>query len=164
MNILLDEHKTILFQLLNAEVEFILIGGYAVIYHGYGRTTGDMDIWLKPDNANRDKLITVLEAQGILKEDVDQIKNTDFTQTLAFHIDEPPRRVDFLTKVVGVTFQEADLRKALLPLGNLLVPVLHLDDLIVNKPLSGRAKGKADVEELQKIMRLKKKIISVVPK
>lgn len=156
MNILLDEHKTILIQLLHAKVEFILIGGYAVIYHGYGRTTGDMDIWLKPDNENRDKLITVMEMQGILKEDLDKIRNTDFTQTLAFHIDEPPRRVDFLTKIVGVTFQEADARKRLLPLGNLSVPVLHLEDLIVNKLLSGRAKDKADVEELQKIMRLKK--------
>jgi len=156
MNILLDEHKTILLQLLRANVEFILIGGYAVIYHGYGRTTGDMDIWLKPDNENRDKLIPVLEAQGILKEDLDKIRNTDFTQTLAFHVDEPPRRVDFLTKVVGLTFQEADARKRLLPLGNLSVPVLHLDDLIVSKLLSGRTKDKADVEELQKIMRLKK--------
>lgn len=156
MNILLDEHKTILIQLLHANVEFILIGGYAVIYHGYGRTTGDMDIWLKPDNENRDKLITVLEIQGILKEDIDHIRNTDFTQTIAFHIDEPPRRVDFLTKIVGVSFKEADERKRLLPLGNLSVPVLHLDDLIVNKLLSGRTKDKADVEELQKIMSLKK--------
>ncbi len=157
MNILLDEHKTILIQLLHAKVEFILIGGYAVIYHGYGRTTGDMDIWLKPDNENRDKLIPVLKAQGILKEDLDKIRNTDFTQTLAFHIDEPPRRVDFLTKMVGLTFQEANARKVLLPLGNLAVPVLQLDDLIVNKLLSGRTKDKADVEELQKIMQLNKK-------
>jgi hypothetical protein len=156
MNILLDDHKKILIQLLEVNVEFILIGGYAVIYHGYSRTTGDMDIWLKPTNENRDKLITVLETQGILKEDIDHIRYTDFTQTLAFHIDEPPRRVDFLTKMVGLTFQEADARKKLLPLGNMFVPVLHIDDLIVNKLLSGRAKDKADVEELQKIMRLKK--------
>jgi hypothetical protein len=56
----LDEHKAILLQLLKYKVDFMLIGGYAVIYHGYGRTTGDMDIWLKPDNENRDKLIPVL--------------------------------------------------------------------------------------------------------
>ena len=65
MNILLDEHKAIIIQLLNAHVDFILIGGYAVIYHGYGRTTGDMDIWLRPDNSNRDKLIPILENLGI---------------------------------------------------------------------------------------------------
>lgn len=157
MNILLDEHKAIIIQLLKAHIDFILIGGYAVIYHGYGRTTGDMDIWLRPDNANRDKLIPVLENLGIEAEDIDQIRKTDFSQTIAFHIDEPPRRVDFLTKIVGLTFQEAASRQVLLPLGDFEVPILHLDDLIVNKLISGRAKDKADVEELQKIMRLKGK-------
>lgn len=62
MNILLDEHKTALIQLPKSKVDFILIGGYAVIYHGYGRTTGDMYVWLKPDNENRDKLIPALES------------------------------------------------------------------------------------------------------
>jgi len=157
MNILLDEHKAIIIQLLKAHIDFILIGGYAVIYHGYGRTTGDMDIWLRPDNANRDKLIPVLENLGIEAEDIDQIRKTDFSQTIAFHIYEPPRRVDFLTKIVGLTFQEAASRQVLLPLDDFEVPVLHLDDLIVNKLISGRAKDKADVEELQKIMRLKGK-------
>ncbi len=54
MNIVLDEHKAVLIHLLQSKIDFILIGGYAVIYHGYGRTTGDMDIWLKPANENRD--------------------------------------------------------------------------------------------------------------
>jgi hypothetical protein len=157
MNILLDEHKAILIQLLKSNVDFILIGGYAVIYHGYGRTTGDMDIWLKPDNANRDKLIPVLRSLGILDEDIEQISTMDFNTVLAFHIDEPPKRVDFLTKTVGLTFQEATAKKVFLPLGEFQVPVLNIDDLIVNKLISGRAKDKADVEELQKIMRLKKK-------
>lgn len=156
MNILLDEHKVILIKLLQSKVDFILIGGYAVIYHGYGRTTGDMDVWLRPDNGNRDKLVPVLESLGVLSEDIVQIKSVDFTQALAFHIDEPPRRVDFLTKIVGLTYEEADKKKVFLPLGNFQVAVLHLDDLIVNKLISGRAKAKADVEELQKIMRLKK--------
>ncbi len=156
MNILLDEHKVILIKLLQSKVDFILIGGYAVIYHGYGRTTGDMDVWLRPDNGNRDKLVPVLESLGVLSEDIVQIKSVDFTQALAFHIDEPPRRVDFLTKIVGLTYEEADKKKVFLPLGNFQVAVLHLDDLIVNKLISGRAKDKADVEELQKIMRLKK--------
>jgi hypothetical protein len=55
-----------------------------------------------------------------------------------------------------LTYEEADKKKVFLPLGNFQVAVLHLDDLIVNKLISGRAKDKADVEELQKIMRLKK--------
>lgn len=81
----------------------------------------------------------------------------DFTKVLAFHIGEPPQRIDFLTKIMGLTFQEADERKMFLRLGDFQVPVLHIDDLIVNKLISGRAKDKADVEELRNIMRLKKK-------
>lgn len=74
MNILIEEHKQFIIQLLESKVEFILIGGYAVIFHGYGRTTGDMDLWLKPENSNRDKLISVLNEMGILKEDIDKLK------------------------------------------------------------------------------------------
>lgn len=156
MNILLEEHKTFIIQLLSSGVEFILVGGYAVIFHGYGRTTGDMDIWLKPDNANRDKLIDVLSNTGIVEEDLAILRSKDFSETLEFHIDEPPTRIDFLTKIVGVSFDEANQRKVFLPLGEFQVPVLHLEDPLTNKLISGRAKDKADVEELQKILRLKK--------
>ena len=48
MNILIDEHKQFVEKLIDNNVEFILVGGFAVIYYGYSRTTGDMDIWLKP--------------------------------------------------------------------------------------------------------------------
>ena len=156
MNILIDEHKALLIQLLKAKIDFILIGGHAVIYHGYGRTTGDMDIWLKPDNETREKLIPLLEAYGIVREDIERLKKTDFTQMIAFHIGDPPDRVDFLTRLAGLEYPEADKKKVFLSLESYQVPVLHLDHLIINKLTSGRAKDKADVEELQKIMRLKK--------
>lgn len=64
MNIFLQQHQTFLFGLIDSNVEFILVGGYAVIYHGYGRTTGDMDLWLKPDNNNKLRLIDTLRAYG----------------------------------------------------------------------------------------------------
>lgn len=88
MNILLEPHKQLLKRLIEFKIDFILIGGYAVNFHGYNRVTGDMDVWLKPTDENRDKQITVLEAQGILAEDLDQNRKTDFTQTRAFHIDD----------------------------------------------------------------------------
>ena len=50
MNIFIKEHREMLLMLIKHKVEFMIIGGYAVIYYGYGRTTNDMDIWLKPDN------------------------------------------------------------------------------------------------------------------
>lgn len=75
---------------------------------------------------------------------------------IAFHIGEPPDRIDFLTRLAGLQYPEADKKKVFLSLGSYQAPVLHLDHLIINKLTSGRAKNKADVEELQKIMKLKK--------
>lgn len=69
MNIFIDEHLQILLILIKHQVKFMLIGGYAVIYYGYERTTGDIDIWLQPGNKNRDNLVKALEEFGIVNED-----------------------------------------------------------------------------------------------
>jgi len=53
MNIFLESHSNLLEKLIKANVEFLIIGGYAVNYYGYNRTTGDLDIWIKPDNFNK---------------------------------------------------------------------------------------------------------------
>jgi|ERR1035437_4631154 hypothetical protein len=157
MNFLIEKHKEILIDLLNSKVDFLLVGGYAVVYHGYGRTTGDMDVWLKPDNENKMKLLSVLEKHLTDKSGIEKIKNLDFKEVIAFHIGSPPDKVDFLTKIAGVDFNEAFSHKASLSIQNQQIPVLQLNDLIKNKLLSARLQDKADVEELQKIINLKKK-------
>jgi hypothetical protein len=156
MNILLEPHKQLLRSLIEFKVDFILIGGYAVNFHGYNRVTGDMDVWLKPDNENRAKFISYLTAEGFEKESLNRISETDFTKHAAFHMGEKPLQVDFITIISGVSFTQADLQKQLLPLDDIFIPVLHLDHLILSKITSNRLKDKLDVEELQKIMRLKK--------
>ena len=55
MNLFIDIHQQWIKNLIAANVDFIIIGGYSVIFHGYKRTTGDVDIWLKPENANKEK-------------------------------------------------------------------------------------------------------------
>ncbi len=157
MNILLEPHKNILKKLIEFNVDFILIGGYAVNFHGYNRTTGDMDVWLKPDNENRTKFIEFLKSDGFDSESLDKISKTDFTKHLAFHIGENPLQIDFVTIISGVSFDEADRQRQMLLFENNALPFLHLDHLILSKITSDRAKDKADVEELQKIMQLKKK-------
>lgn len=57
MNVFIENHQRLLASLTNRRVNFLLVGGYAVIYHGYKRTTGDMDIWLEPSNDNKLKLM-----------------------------------------------------------------------------------------------------------
>jgi len=157
MNILLEAHKNFLLLLLKHKVEFILIGGYAVIYYGYERGTADMDIWLKPDNNNREKFAETLKSYGIIEEDIQKVKKLDFTKINAFHIGKKPNKIDFLTKIVGVNFTEADQKKVYFMLSGKQVPVISYHHLITNKMLSVRLKDKADVEELQKIVMYKKK-------
>lgn len=157
MYILHPTHQKFLFAMLDAEVEFLLIGGYAVIYHGYVRTTGDMDVWLKPDNENKKKLLAAFEQLEINPDDLKRLNETfDFTNIVAFHFGIPPERIDFLTKVQGVDFSKAYERKVFINVKDHQVPVLDLDDLIISKILSDRIQDKADVDELQKINQLKK--------
>src|SRR6185295_597402 len=125
MELFIDEQKKFLLLLLKYDVEFILIGGHAVIYHGYARITSDMDIWLKPDTLNRNKFISALHELGILEEDIAILSKEDFSQAQVFHIGTKPNRIDFLTKIVGVTYEEADAQKSLLPLLGKEIPILH---------------------------------------
>ncbi|OPZ99676.1 MAG: hypothetical protein BWY70_00907 [Bacteroidetes bacterium ADurb.Bin408] len=157
MNILCDMHKDFLRRLLQAGVNFIVVGGYATIYHGYVRVTGDIDIWLEPNNDNKEKLALILENLNFSKDSISKIRKLDFTQMVAFHFGTPPEKIDFMTQLSGINFREALLHSEKLDIINFKVPVLRLDDLIINKLLSNRAKDKSDVEELQKIQKLRNK-------
>ena len=140
---------------MDEQVDFLLVGGYAVVYHGYVRFTGDMDVWLRPTNENKEKFVRAMAPIGIHPDDLAHIKALDFTNVIVFHFGDPPERLDFLTRMVGIDFDKAYSRRVFLSLKGRQIPVLHLDDLIVNKILSDRPKDRADVEELQKINRLK---------
>jgi len=156
MDILLPEYKKMLIMLVKHDVKFMLIGGYAVIFHGYERFTTDMDIFLEPENKNRDKLITALKEFGIEKESLHKLSALDFNKIQMFHFGERPRRIDFLTKINLVTFNEAVKETKPFPLGNIIVPVIQYRHLILSKMTTDRPQDKADVEMLQKINRLKK--------
>lgn len=155
MNLFSDNHQKLLTSLLQHEVDFIIIGGYSVIFHGYARTTGDVDIWLKPDNDNKEKLLLVLKAMDFFEADIEEIANLDFTSTLVFAIGEEPEKAEFLTQISLVNFDEANKRKIIAHIDELEIPFLHLDDLIRSKINTGRLKDKADIEELQKIQNSK---------
>ena len=151
MNIFLEEHAEILSLLLGHQVEFMLIGGYAVIVYGYRRTTGDMDIWLNPTNENKYKFHLALQVAGFEKEGLDQLLALDFTKHLVFSIGEEPRKIDFITRINAVEYADADKHKNVIEIENLKVPVIHLNDLVLSKLNTDRQQDKADVEELQKI-------------
>lgn len=72
MNVFIEEHRQILLSMLKHGVEFMLIGGYAVIHYGYERSTGDMDIWLQLGNDNKNRLVNALIEFGIDDENIQQ--------------------------------------------------------------------------------------------
>ena len=151
MNILVLEHRELLYALLDNGVSFIVIGGHAVVYYGYERVTADMDIWLQPDNENRSKFLKALQQFGIEDEDINKLSQTDFTIPQVFFFGQKPKRIDFLTKVTGVTFEEAAPQVRYFKLDNRSVAVIQYHHLIATKSATGRAKDKADIEELQRI-------------
>lgn len=155
MDIMLPEHKDLLKLLLKHQVNFMLIGGYAVIFHGYERLTTDLDIWLKPDNENRDKLINALKDFEIGQESLAQLSNTNFEEISFFHFGQRPLRIDFLTKVSGITYSEAEPEIKFFPYDEIQVPVIQYHHLILTKISNNRAQDKADIEMLQKINRFK---------
>ena len=157
MNLFVELHQELLKKLIEANVDFIVIGGYSVIFHGYKRTTGDIDIWLKPDNANRQKLLPVLREFGFDDSDIDEVSTLDFTQHMVFSMGETPEKIDFLKRINLVQYDDADKKKIFAEADGLNIPFLHLDDLILSKINTGRPKDKADIDMLQLIEKMKNK-------
>lgn len=157
MDFLFEPHKVLLLLLNECKVDFLLIGGYSVIYYGYSRGTNDMDLWLKPDNNNKLKLLSSLQKYGIQPNDLKRLSEIDFTTTNVFYIGNVPYKIDFLTKVQNVNWDEAIVNANYFPFQNIQIPIVNYNDLILMKIASNRLKDQADVEELQKIRKFKKK-------
>ncbi|MBK9638828.1 MAG: hypothetical protein IPO63_13830 [Bacteroidetes bacterium] len=104
MDILIPEFKRILLVLIKHDVRFMLIGGYAVIFHGYERSTSDMDIWLEPTEENKDAFINAFKEINVNESTIEQLQKLDFSQPQVFYFGESPKRIDFLTKIQQVEF------------------------------------------------------------
>ena len=150
MNLFFEEHQEIFKELIEQNVDFMLIGGYAVIIHGYSRTTGDVDLWIKPTNGNKTKLITAFKNLNFESADIYELEKMNFEDHLVFSIGEEPLKIDFITKVNLVKYDEADVRKIIVEIDNLKIPIVHLHDLVLMKTNTKRKKDEADIEELQR--------------
>lgn len=115
-----------------------------------------MDIWLKPDNENRDKLIEALKEFGVLQTDLKELATKDFSKIQFFYFGTKPQRIDFLNRISGVAFDEVESVLNYFPLGDIKVPIIQYHHLILSKISNERGKDKTDVEELQKINKFRK--------
>ncbi|HEX4335813.1 MAG TPA: nucleotidyltransferase [Polyangiaceae bacterium] len=130
-------------------VEFLLVGGQAVIAHGYPRLTKDMDLWVRPTSANGERVLRALAAFGAAPEQVLASQFEDHRTLLV--LGREPFRVDILTDIPGVSFDEAWRERASVNLDGVDVPLISKRLLIQNKRAVGRLQDLADAEELDKI-------------
>jgi len=144
------------------EVKYVIVGGEAVIYHGYARLTGDVDFFFEPSKKNAVKLYEALKE--FWEGDIPGIKaSEELMETgLILQFGVPPNRIDLINQISGVTFREAwqgKLRNNIKRAGE-EVPVyfIGLDELIRNKKATGRPKDMEDLKYLrgQKNLRQKK--------
>jgi len=126
----------------------MIVGGYAVGIHGHPRYTGDLDIWLLPDSANAIKILKVINAFGFGSLD---IKEADLTKEESIiQLGNPPLRIDLLTSIDGVHFNECYPNRKAIEIDGLLVNFIGYADLIINKKASGRHQDLGDIENLEK--------------
>ncbi|MBX3131229.1 MAG: hypothetical protein KF718_31205 [Polyangiaceae bacterium] len=130
-------------------VDYLLVGGQAVIAHGYPRLTKDFDLWVRATVANGARILDALSAFGtpLTNLSADQFTNPSTIIMLG----RDPFRVDLLTDIPGVDFVTAWSRRTSVTLEGLEVPLISLEDLIQNKRAVGRLQDLADVEALEKV-------------
>lgn len=132
-------------KLLDAnKAKFLMVGGYAVNFHGYARTTGGLDLWVGLDESNAERVAASLRDFGFPQTSSAMFSRPD----QIIRIGVPPIRLEVMTTTSGVDFDDCWVRRETATIDELQVPVIRLDDLRINKRSAGRSKDLADLDEL----------------
>ena len=135
-------------------VQYIVIGGYALAFHGHPRYTKDIDIWIDAKEDNAKRVLDVLRDFGFGSVNLDI---QDFiSEENIIQLGYPPNRIDILTSAKGVVFGDCISSSHLIMIGDLEVRFLDIQNLIVNKQETGRLQDLADVEALEKLLKTQK--------
>jgi len=142
-----SDYKDMLQVLLDNGVKFLLVGAYAMGAHGYPRATGDIDIWVEPTVENS---ALVYSSMAVFGAPLHEIEEATFTiPDVIFQIGVAPRRIDIITKISGVEFDDAYKNRQIVEIEGLSIPILSLEDLIKNKRATGRDKDRLDADLLE---------------
>jgi hypothetical protein len=135
-------------ELLNDHnVHYLIIGGYAVAVHGHPRYTKDLDIWIEPTPENAAKLIQALDQFGM---ESLGLKAEDFLDPdQVIQLGYPPNRIDLLTSVSGVKFDECYRDRVKITVNGIAIDFIDLENLRKNKKATGRHQDLADLENLE---------------
>ncbi len=137
-----------LFALFNAhKVEYLIVGGYALAFHGAPRYTGDIDVFVRPKSTNARRVLDALAAFGFQFPDltIEDFDNPDKIVQLGV----PPVRIDLITSITGVSWDEADASKEAGTFGDVPVYYIGRERYITNKRARGRIKDLADLAALE---------------
>lgn len=133
--------------LCDAHAEFLVVGAHAIAVHARPRATGDLDLWIRPTAENAARAYLALVRFGA---PLDQLTERDLaTPEQVYQIGVPPNRIDLLTSISGVEFEDAWPRRIEVAIEGKPIPVLGRNDLIRNKEATGRARDRADLALLR---------------
>lgn len=134
-------------QLLNEnKVDYLVVGGYAVAIHGFPRTTGDIDFWIKPNEENAKRIVKALIDFGFGSLDINA---EDFTkEDSVVQLGLPPNRIDIMTSVSGVEFDLCWNNKKEVEFEGQKINFISLHYLRLNKKSTGRDKDNLDLKNL----------------
>jgi hypothetical protein len=135
-------------QSLNANgVRYLVVGGYAVAVHGHPRYTKDMAVWIARDEENAARMVRALEDFGFGSLGLREVDFLEPDQII--QLGYPPVRIDVLTTLVGVDFEECFPTKLEVPVDDVVAYFIDIENLKKNKKASGRLQDLADLENLQ---------------
>lgn len=147
-NIFHEDFQDFIVALNKNEVEYIIVGGYSVILHGYSRTTGDLDVWVNKTIDNYYKLVSAFQSFGLSLFDMNKDNFLFNPMINVFSFGRPPVSIDILTEVSGLKFSACYKKATFMDIDGLSVRVIDIRDLRNAKKASGRPKDLDDLENL----------------
>lgn len=145
---MIQDFRDIVAELVRAEARFLIVGAHALGLHGVARATADLDLWIEPSNENVDRVWRALAAFGAPMETLG-IQPSDLTRpNIVAQFGLPPYRIDVLTGVSGLTFEDAWHTRVEAPFEDVRAPFIGRDAFIRNKRATGRTRDRADLEAL----------------
>ena len=140
-----SDYKEMLLLLKKYDVDFLLIGAYALAFHGVPRSTGDIDFFVKCSVANSHKIFLALTEFGAPVKDIE----TDYLSRYGnmFQVGVAPCRIDIITQIDGLLYEDVKFENA--TVDGVEIKIISRDDFIRNKKAAGRLKDLADIESLE---------------
>jgi hypothetical protein len=147
IHLLNPDYRDMLSLFNEEKVEYMVVGAYALAYHGLPRATGDIDLWIRRTGENAGRVWRALSRFGVPILDLtqDDLKKPE----TVFQIGLAPRRIDILTSIDGVSYEEAEPERQEVEIEGITIPIIGLKHLLQNKRATGRLQDQADVARLE---------------